>query len=480
MLPLLNPDSSTPLFDQVYRFFKQSIIDGTLEFNTQLPSIRQLAKSLAVSNNTVIMAYQQLTDEGYLINMPRKGLFVANLDTQEINPPEKAPVLPLLAKHQDTKPRAEYAFNLNQAGIDEASFPIKAWRKCINWSLDKPFLQYGAYFGEPSLKKALARYLFQSRGVKTQPEQIVIGAGTIQLMALLATLFKNKMPEKPKKQIAFEEPGYQASRQLWLDYDYQIQPVNVDPLTGIRLNELKSLWPDLIYLTPSHQFPLGGIMPVTHRLQILQWAKERDCYLIEDDYDSEFRFRGKPIPALQALDTHERVIYAGTFSKAFLPSLRLAYLVLPPHLLPHLNALQHLGQSTSVNMQRAMAIFMEEGYWGKHLRKMRKVYKHKFEQTLASLDQIMGDKIEVTTQASGLSVLIKVKTKLSEQILVQRAREADIWLKGKRDTWFMPQNLPPWPHIAFGYGTLPIDQIAKVVKKLHQVWFEHHLVTRSQ
>ncbi|OJJ20351.1 hypothetical protein BKI52_17970 [marine bacterium AO1-C] len=473
MLPLLNSNSSIPLFDQIYGFFKQSIIDGTLNFNTQLPSIRQLAKSLEVSNNTVIAAYQQLTDEGYLINVPRKGLFVADLDTQEIHPQEKAQELPQVILAKDEKPRADYAFNLNQAGIDEASFPMKAWRKCINWALDKPFLQYGVYFGEPALKKALASYLFKSRGVKTQPEQIVIGAGTIHLMGLLATLFKNKMPEKQVRQIAFEEPGYQASRQVWLDYGYQVQPVDVDPLEGIRLDALEPLQPDLVYLTPSHQFPLGGIMPVAHRLQILQWAKEKNCYLIEDDYDSEFRFRGKPIPALQALDTHERVIYAGTFSKAFLPSLRLAYLVLPPHLLPHLEKLQHMGQSTSVNMQRAMAIFMEEGYWDKHLRKMRKVYKHKFEQTLASLQEIMGNKVEVTTQASGLSVLIKVNTQLSEQTLVQKARDADIWLKGKNDTWYIPENIPPQPHIAFGYGALPINQITEVVQKLHRVWFEN-------
>jgi len=476
MLPLLNPDSPTPLFDQIYGFFKQSIIDGTLRFNTQLPSIRQLAKSLEVSNNTVIAAYQQLTDEGYLMNVPRKGLFVADLDTQEINPQEKGQETPKFAPPKKEKPRAHYAFNLNQAGIDETNFPIKAWRKCINWALDKPFLQYGAYFGESTLKKALTSYLFKSRGVKTQPEQIVVGAGTIQLMGLLATLFKNRMPEKPVKQVAFEEPGYQASRQVWLDYGYQVIPVKVDPLEGIRLDALEALHPDLVYLTPSHQFPLGGIMPVAHRLQILQWAKERNCYLIEDDYDSEFRFRGKPIPALQALDTHERVIYAGTFSKAFLPSLRLAYLVLPPHLLPYLKDLQHLGQSTSVNMQRAMAIFMEEGYWDKHLRKMRKVYKHKFEQALETIQQIMGNKVAVTTQASGLSVLVKVNTDLSEEILVQKAKEADIWLKGKSDAWFMPENLPPHPHIAFGFGAVPNDQITEVVKKLHQVWFEDELM----
>ncbi|HAS42843.1 MAG TPA: hypothetical protein DCS93_20350 [Microscillaceae bacterium] len=474
MLLLLNPDSPTPLFDQIYGFFKQAIIDGTLKFNTQLPSIRQLAKSLEVSNNTVIAAYQQLTDEGYLMNVPRKGLFVANLDTQEVNPQKKGQEPPQFTPQKTEKPRADYAFNLNQAGIDEHHFPIKAWRKCINWALDKPFLQYGVYFGEPVLKKALASYLFKSRGVKTQPEQIVIGAGTIQLMSLLATLFKNKMPEKSSKQVAFEEPGYQASRQVWLDYGYQVQPVAVDPLEGIRLDALEPLHPDLVYLTPSHHFPLGGIMPVAHRLQILQWAKERNCYLIEDDYDSEFRFRGKPIPALQALDTHERVIYAGTFSKAFLPSLRLAYLVLPPHLLPHLEALQHLGQSTSVNMQRAMAIFMEEGYWDKHLRKMRKVYKHKFEQALTSIQQIMGDKVTVTTQASGLSLLIKVHTDLSEETLVQKAREADIWMKGKSDAWLVPDNLPQYPHIAFGFGATPIDQIATVVEKLYQVWFEDH------
>lgn len=476
MLPLVNPQSSTPLFDQIYSFFKQSIIEGSLTKDARLPSIRKLSQSLEVSNNTVIAAYQQLTDEGYLVNVLRKGLFVANLDTQKIYSAHSAKVveIPPVKKPKvlKEKPRADYSLNLNQAAIDEASFPMKEWRKCINWALDKPSLQYGAYFGEPGLKKELANYLFQSRGVKTQPEQIVIGSGTISLMGLVATLFKNKTGNKTPRQIAFEEPGYQSSRQVWIDYDYDILPVEVAPKTGIRLDLLAPLHPDLVYLTPSHQYPLGCIMPVAHRLQILQWANDKDCYLIEDDYDSEFRFRGKPIPALQALDTNERVIYSGTFSKAFLPALRLAYIVLPPHLLPYLENLKHLGQNASNNMQRAMTIFMQEGYWDRHLRKMRKIYKHKYEHTISYFEEVFNNKVALSYHYAGLNVLIKVNTSWSEQELVQKAKQADLWIIGKADSWFLADNVPAAPHLFFGFGMLSIAQITEAIDKLYKAWFD--------
>lgn len=474
MLPLIDTQSITPLFDQIYSFFKQSIIDGSLTKNTRLPSIRQLSQSLGVSNNTVIAAYQQLNDEGYLVNIPRKGLFVANLDTQEVYPrgtnqlPKTAP-LPLPPVLTD-KPRIEYTLNLNQAAIDEASFPMKEWRKCVNWALDKPILQYGGYFGEPVLKRQLAHYLFQSRGVKTQPEQIVIGSGTIQLMGLLATLFKNK--SNSRQQIVFEEPGYQSSRQIWLDYGYEVLPVEVNKQTGIRLDQLTKLQPNLVYLTPSHQYPLGCIMPVAQRLQILQWAQEKNNYLIEDDYDSEFRFKGKPIPALQALDNHERVIYSGTFSKAFLPALRLAYIVLPPHLLPHLQHLQHLGQSTSINMQRAMAIFIEEGYWDRHLRKMRKIYRQKYEHTIDYLREVFRDKVTLSNHYAGLNVLMQVHTNDSETTLVTKAKQANVWIVGKSDSWLQPARVPTTPYILFGFGKLSLEQITEAVETLYKAWFD--------
>lgn len=473
MLPLINPQSTTPLFDQIYSFFKQSIIDGSLAKNTRLPSIRQLSQSLGVSNNTVIAAYQQLNDEGYLVNIPRKGLFVANLDPQEMYPksalPQSKPTsLPLPPVLSD-KPRIQYALNLNQAAIDEESFPMKEWRKCVNWALDKPMLQYGGYFGEPDLKQTLATYLFQSRGVKTQPGQIVIGSGTIQLMGLLATLFQNKADGN--KQIAFEEPGYQSSRQIWLDYGYEVLPIEVDEPTGIRLDLLGRFQPSLVYLTPSHQYPLGCIMPIAQRLQILQWAQENNCYLIEDDYDSEFRFKGKPIPALQALDTQERVIYSGTFSKAFLPALRLAYIVLPAHLLPHLQHLQHLGQSTSINMQRAMAIFMGEGYWDRHLRKMRKIYRQKYEHTISYIKEVFRDKITLNDHYAGLNVLMKVHTTDSEAALVAKAKQANIWIVGKSDSWLKQKQAPTTPHLLFGFGKLSIAQITEAVDILHKAWF---------
>ncbi|WP_299463386.1 PLP-dependent aminotransferase family protein [uncultured Microscilla sp.] len=472
MLPLINPQSPTPLFDQIYSFFKQSIIDGSMAKGAKLPSIRQLSRSLGVSNNTVIAAYQQLNDEGYLVNIPRKGLFVANLKTEEVYPKGEPTIVRLtLPQVLTDKPRAEYAFNLNQAAIDEASFPMKEWRKCINWALDKPSLQYGGYFGEPTLKKTLATYLFQSRGVKAQPEQIVIGSGTIQLMGLLATLFKNRAKGKGVRQIAFEEPGYQSSRQIWLDYGYQALPIKVNEQTGIRLDLLAPHQPDLVYLTPSHQYPLGCIMPVAHRLQVLQWAQEKHSYLIEDDYDSEFRFKGKPIPALQALDTHERVIYSGTFSKAFLPALRLAYIVLPPHLLLYLQDLQHLGQSASINMQRAMAIFMQEGYWDRHLRKMRKVYRQKYEYTVGYIQEVFQKKITLTYHYAGLNVLMKVHSNNGEQILVDKARQANVWLMGKSDSWLLPSNIPDTPHLSFGFGKLTLEQIKEAVDALYKAWF---------
>ena len=466
LTPELKLNASIPLYTQLYEYIKNLILSGGITTGERLPSIRDLAKHLNLSKNTIITVYDQLIAEGYVTSKNRSGIFVERLENYlpKINYKTDVNISRINSGYSTLKS----SYDLRNAQVDTNSFPYALWRKMLNQSITSEkneLLNYGSHQGEEGLRQQIARNLFLTRGVNCSADQILIGAGTQQSLTMLCMLLRDL-----GKDVAFEEPGYNGARQVFIDNNYKIAPIPLEA-DGINLNLLFTTSSKIVYITPSHQFPLGMVMPVSKRLQLLQWAKERDGFIIEDDYDGEFRYQGKPIPALQGLDTNDTVIYLGTFSKSLIPSIRVSYMVLPQKLLQIYRTRYNIyEQPVSRLIQEALRLFIEQGHWSRHIKKMRSIYKKKHDVLISSLAGIMGDKIEVVGKDAGLHVLVKVKNGLSEKELIKRASAFQVNISPTTNYWFMKSSADP-SLIFIGFGGIKAEDIPQSIQLLKESWF---------
>jgi len=261
-----------------------------------------------------------------------------------------------------------------------------------------------------------------------------------------------------------EEPGYSVVRTVFKNEGCHVVPVPLEK-DGLSLEHVQSSRAKAVYVTPSHQFPFGMVLPISKRLQLLTWAYQTNGYIIEDDYDSEFRYRGQPIPSLKSLDEEERVIYLGTFSKSFLPTIRLSYIVLPPSLLvQYTSKFGHYNQSVSPIIQRAMALFIESGEFEKHIRRMRKSYQRKHQALLRNIEQNMGTKVNIIGENSGLHILLKVNT-VSSFELIEAALQKGVKVYSPSKFWLYPTSESD-TYIMLGFGGLSIEEIEKGIRLL--------------
>jgi GntR family transcriptional regulator/MocR family aminotransferase len=452
------------LYEQIYDFYKEAILHKRLKPNQRLPSYRVLAKELGVGNNTVLKAFEQLILEGYVKNENRKGLYVTRIDNKDWQ------VEPVVKRTQvgvtRLPPRkAKQAFSTSIHLVDEKDFPVKQWRKCSNWALDNISFQYQEHEGHDPLKDQLIRYLFNYRGVQATHERLLIGSGASALVFWLAFILR-----KTCSKIIVEEPGYSRIPGLFSEFNYNVKPVRVNN-DGIDLQHLAREKADLIYLTPSHQYPTGAAIPVSHRIQILNWAKKNNAFIIEDDFDCEFRYKTKLMPSLQGLDQNDRVIYVGTFSSALMPSLRVAYLVLPENFPVAYQSHSYLTNTVPYFTRKTLAHFMETGFWERHLKKMRNTYKKKYDTCIAALKKIPKNHIQFNNTPSGLNILLRINTRIKEEELINRARDNGILITPASGFYFDKANRPKQPEVLFEFGSLPQDKIEKVVGKLHTAWF---------
>lgn len=421
---ILNNSNTVPLYKQLYNQIREQILSGKLSAGSKLFSVRDMARELSVSCNTVDGAYQELFAEGYIYSKPRSGYFVSALD-QEIAPKTlsdkrgKAEYLP--------GPPSCFAYDFHPARLATESFPTELWRKCFVEGLrrnSEQLIQYGDLQGDWGLRCSIQSYLERSRGVMCDPEQIVICAGLQQSLDIVSHMLKPN-----HSVVAVENPGYHLPRSVFQSHLYTIFPV---PVTsgGVDLNKLKSSNSTIAYVTPSHQMPLGHVMPVANRLALIEWAESGGRYIIEDDYDSELRYHGKPIPSLQGLRPNGNIIYSGTFSKILSPALRLSYMVLPYSLLVTYRQLYRpYFPTVSLLEQRTMAEFMVQGHWERHIRRMRMIYKKKHDILLRAIKTHFGTRAVVTGQGAGLHVVIMLPdTTQSETEILDRARQKGIFL----------------------------------------------------
>lgn len=464
--PFLDSKRKTPLYVQLYQYIKEGIESGQLKSDTFLPSIRELALHLRVSKNTVEGAYQQLIAEGYVESIPRVGLKILELEATFLcDKGGKQLQNVTMGEIQREHKSIEYDFVYGE--IDTAHLPLKVWKRHVQEVLkgaSEELLMYGDPFGDWHLRQELSHYLLQSRGVSCRPEQVVITAGTQHAVSLLCQLLSLH-----GSTVAFEDPGYNGVRSVFINQGCRIAPIPIEA-DGLSLSRLHESHANIVYVTPSHQLPCGMILPVHKRSLLLEWAYEHEGYIVEDDYDSEFRYQGQPIPALKALDQNEKVIYLGTFSKSFLPSIRVSYMVLPGELVPlYQQKLANYNQAASPLIQRALYTFMKDGDFQRHIRRMKKVYQSKHHTLLKSVKTYLGDRVTVIGEKSGLHVLLNVPGREDHE-LIEKAMACGVKVYSTKTFWYNPKNQCS-SFIMLGFGKLSEEAIKKGIRRLQQAWF---------
>ncbi|KUF29618.1 MULTISPECIES: PLP-dependent aminotransferase family protein [unclassified Lysinibacillus] len=444
-------------YKQVYQQMKILITQGTLQTNDSLPSIRKLAETLQVSRNTTLTAYEQLVAEGYIRGEGRKGYFVNALEPVFLQEQEQ-PVL-----SQPTSNTTSLLVDFRAGAVDQTYFPMKTWRQLANQVLQEPSCyQYGELFGDPLLKEQLVPYLLQARGVSTTSENIMIGSSTQQMLLYVGFLLKDHFPS-----VLLEDPGYNGAREAFQLHRFVIETLPVME-TGAQLDILKHCQSRLLYVTPSHHFPYGVSMTIQQRQTLIQWAQQVNGYILEDDYDGEFRYTQQPFPALASIDP-SKVIYLGTFSKSFLPGVRLSYMVLPNTLVqPFKERFAHFEQNASSLHQRTMAQFMAQGEWTRHIKRMRLTYKQKMQHLVQELQRQFGPQIAVLGEQSGLYIVVKVKSPLSEQQLIQRAETYGV--KVYPTSPFFINQTSEDPLLQLGFSKLTMEEIKLGVERLKEAW----------
>lgn len=467
-----------PLQRQLHRRLQQAILAGRLAPGSRLPGSRALAEGLGVSRNTVIAAYEQLSAEGYL-QPDRQGTRVAALarpaaTSARSRPRAEAPSTPAspalaqrLALIQPTGAGTRFGLPLRPGVPALSHFPLAAWRRALDRAITQAgpaALAYGEPLGEPALRAAVARHLSVARGVRCSPDQVVITEGAQEALSLCARLLSN-----PGDRAWVENPGYRGAKAALRGADLALHPLPVDR-EGLCATELD--WarhpPRLIYVTPSHQYPTGAVLSAARRLQLMEQAHRHGCWLIEDDYDSEFRHAGESIGAMQGLVPQAPVLYVGTFSKTLFPSLRLGFLVLPEALLPSLQGpLGELLRGGQRHSQLALARFMESGEFARHLGRMRRLYRSRQSALRSALQQHLAVPHQIEGGQCGLHLCVRFGPDWPDQAVAEQAHQ-----QGMAPSALSGFALPPGPAdngLVLGYGNTSSELFAPLIQRLSRL-----------
>lgn len=402
----------TPIYEYLYQCIKNDILTKHIACGEKLPSKRSLARFLNISVITVENAYIQLETEGYIESKPRIGFFVCPISL----PSE------VMKKHEISDEITESAATVNQNKSNAEMFPFSVWAKIMRRVLtntEYSILDPLPYNGIYKLRKAIADYLFHFRGMDVSPSQVIIGAGTEYLYSLIIQLLGRD------KIYAVENPGYRKISGIYKNNDVDVSYIDIDK-EGLSINKLKKSNASVVHISPSHHFPTGIVMPISRRYDILGWAeKSPDRYIIEDDYDSEFRFSGRPIPTMQSIDKNDRVIFINTFSKSLAPTIRVSYMVLPKSLCSvYKERLGFYSCTVSLFMQETLAEFISHGYFEKHINRMKTFYRLRRKKIMdIILSSPQKDKITIFEKSSGLHFLAKIDTAMTDSELKAAAQK---------------------------------------------------------
>jgi GntR family transcriptional regulator / MocR family aminotransferase len=489
----LKLDTQGPLYEQIYRELRTQILKGQLTAGFRAPATRELANDLRVSRNVVMIAYQQLVAEGYLTARRGAGTFVANELPQRLTtapsvraPGTRQPSLPIrlsgyarriadesaAATLSFTPRRTALPYDFRYGRPSFTDFPHAAWCRILARRARRSSLRdldYGPPEGLPALREVIAEYVGRARAVRCSPDQVLVIGGSQQALDLAARVLID-----PGEVVLMEEPHYLGARMAMKAAGARVEPIAVDAY-GLRTSELAQgrRAARLVIVTPSHQFPTGAVMPLARRLELLRWANRSGACIFEDDYDSEYRYAGRPIEALQALDDRGCVLYAATFSKLMFPSLRLGYLVLPESLVgPFRSAKAVMDTGCPTLSQLALVDFMREGHFERHLHRLRTRNASRRAALLDAIDRYLGKHAQVSGVNAGLHVLMWLPEVPSDRTgeLRRRAESAGVGVYPVSPFYLAP---PTQAGLILGYASLPEKQIAEGIRRLASALSEY-------
>lgn len=450
----LQKTPKTPLYMALYQAIKSDITAGILKPGDKLPSKRTLAKHLRLGVTTVENAYAQLLVEGYISSTEKRGYFVAH---------SAAFPAPLMPAPPLKPPRTQKAavFDLASNAIPESRFPFSVWAKLARSVLSegRNLMSAIPYNGVPELRTAIARHLYSYRGLSVSPEQIVIGAGTETLYQYLVQFLGRD------RIYGVENPGYHQIVDMYKKAGAECRFADIDQ-NGVTAEQLIKKQISVIHISPAHHFPTGIVMPVSRRSQLLEWA-EKGNYIIEDEYDSEFRFTGKPIPPLMRMDQRQRVIYVNTFSKTISPAIRISYMVLPPALAEKYK--QEMGFyscTVSAFEQHTLAEFIRQGYFEKHINRMKTYYKNQRNALISAItNSRFRNFVHIEEANAGLHFLIRLNTQKSDQEIGEILEAAGI-----RVSFLSAYTMPPADthSLVINYTGTNMEQLPNALRALEE------------
>ena len=464
MNPVLPPDitlqrdSNQPLFVQLCDLVRQRIGRQLIAPGTRLPASRNLATSLGISRGTVVTAYEQLMAEGYIEGRPGSGFYVRDIShgvAVDASKPAKIGSVDEITEQRTPVEHPGYP--------DKHLFPARQWARCLarNARTDPAAMAINtSRLGDPRLRRAIAAYLADWRGMSVDPAQILITAGSVDaLETCLRTLCR------AGQSVALENPCYSPLRHIAENLGAHIQwlPVGAD---GAQLPAAGSP-PRLVVLTPSHQFPLGGAMPVQRRHEYLEWARHNDSWIVEDDYDSEFRYAGRPIPALASLDSGKRTIYVGTFSKVFSVGLRLGYLIMPESLVADFEqTLNRFGVKAALPCQPALADFIESGEFYRHIRRVRRTYHERRRLLIDLLQQKLAPYLEFDDHQAGMLLTARFRKNMDDREIARLCRDGGVNFPALSEYYSQP---PAQRGLLLGFCPFDDSEIRNNIEILHGV-----------
>ena len=464
-------DRTNPLYIQLYEYIRSEIISGNMEEGAKLPALRRIARDLNLSITTVGFAYNQLSVEGYIESKPQSGFYVAKIP---------GPVMinknSLVSKSADSGIQGIEKDNKTQDRTkrnyitDPDAFDFKKWRKSMMRVIDEEtdlLMQEGDPQGEEALRYEISKYVFNSRGVRCQPNQVVVGAGTQQLTAHIGRLLRHIGIHL----VCTEDPGYQPVNKIFEDQGYILNKIPVSS-QGIDIEKL----PDskaAVYVCPNNQFPTGAVMPIASRYELLKWASFNDGLIIEDDYDSELRYFGRPISSLQGLEQYEEdshVLYLGSFSATLFPSVKISYMILPRQLANKLDfILEGYTQTCSKTEQLALAHFMESGYYYTNIKKLRNLCGRKLSACIKVIETYGYDSVRADRTDSGLYVILSIKTDMGSKEMEEIAENMGI-LAYQSDDLIPIEGMKS---MIFYYSRLPENKIQELTRKMIDAWLNN-------
>lgn len=488
LLVVLDSQSETPLHRQLYEEIRRAILSGRLARGQRVPSTRSLADSLGISRATVTLAYEYLLSEGYLQSTTGSGTYVCRQlpealmrtdikdgkrrATLETGIPKKS--FKRLSKYGSyLKERPWFAYGEDEPEIqfsfgrpDMDQFPWRAWMQIVGQVvkrqefslLDCPSKSQGYL----PLREAIAGHLSKSRAVNCSPDQIIVVNGSQQGIDLVTRCIIDR-----QDLVGIEDPGYIGAKKAFEVAGAQLKGIPVDE-SGMVVDKLTGdpalAAMKLLYLTPSHQFPTGVVLSLPRRLELLNWAARTGTYLIEDDYDSEYRYSGRPVPSLAGLDHSESVIYIGTFSKILLPALRLGYIVVPPSLIEVFGRAKFLAdRHTPLLYQETLAEFIKAGHLERHIRRMRTLYEHRRQVVISALKNQFQENVEILGENAGINILIRLHERIDDDLFIRKARELGVGLV-RTNHFYLSE--PPAHEFLLNYAGLNDETIEDGIARL--------------